>query len=108
MGHMTSRTHRDFTDEDVKKIADTFEIFQKGKLEDIKGFCFAATIDEIRKQDYILTPSRYVGVEETEQDTEPFEEKMMRLTNELSELFKKRHELEKEIKERLGGLGYEL
>ena len=63
---------------------------------------------EIAKQDYILTPGRYVGIEEQEDDGEPFEEKMSRLTSELSELFAKSHELEAEIKERLGAIGYEI
>ena len=63
---------------------------------------------DIAKQYYILTPGRYVGIEEQEDDGEPFEEKMSRLTSELSELFAKSHELEAEIKERLGAIGYEL
>ena len=63
---------------------------------------------DIAKQDYILTPGRYVGIEEQEDDGEPFEEKMSRLTSELSELFAKSHVLEAEIKERLGAIGFEL
>ena len=66
------------------------------------------TTQDIAKQEYILTPGRYVGIEEQEDDGEPFEEKMSRLTSELSELFAKSHELEAEIKERLGAIGYEL
>ena len=76
-----------------------------GTLEDVKGFCAVATTQEIAKQDYILTPGRYVGIEEQEDDGEPFEEKMGRLTSELSELFRQSHELEAQIRERLGGLG---
>ena len=98
----------DFTDEDIKKLADTFTAFQEGKLEDEKGFCSVATLQDIEKQDYILTPGRYVGIEEKEDDGEPFEEKMDRLTKELSELFQKSHELEVQIKERLGAIGYEV
>lgn len=64
------------------------------------------TTQDIAKQDYILTPGRYVGIEEQEDDGEPFEEKMSRLTSELSELFAKSHELEAEIKEKLGSIGY--
>lgn len=79
-----------------------------GALEEVKGFCAAADLREIAKQDYILTPGRYVGIEEQEDDGEPFEEKMGRLTAELSELFAKSHQLEKEIKMRLGAIGYEL
>lgn len=66
------------------------------------------TTQDIAKQDYILTPGRYVGIEEQEDDGEPFDEKMSRLTSELSELFAKSHELEAEIRERLGAIGYEL
>ena len=62
----------------------------------------------LAKQDYILTPGRYVGIEEQEDDGEPFEEKMGRLTSELSELFAKSHELEAQIKERLGAIGYDI
>ena len=63
---------------------------------------------EIAKQDYILTPGRYVGIEEQEDDGEPFDKKMKRLTSELSEMFKKSHELEDEIREKLGAIGYEI
>lgn len=108
MGFMLNRKHRDFTDEDINMIADTFTAFQDGTLEDVKGFCSVATTEEIAKQDYILTPGRYVGIEEQEDDGEPFEEKMTRLTTELSELFAKSHELEDEIRQKLGAIGYEI
>ena len=99
-----------FTKDDIDDIADTFHLWQKDKekYEDIPGFCKAATVDEIKKHDYILTPGRYVGFEETEDDDEEFEEKMRKLTVELSEQFKKSEELEKKIRENLAGLGYEL
>jgi len=108
MGYMVDRKHRDFTDEDIAKIADTFTAFQNSTLEDVKGFCAVATTQDIAKQDYILTPGRYVGIEEQEDDGEPFEEKMTRLTSELSEMFAKSHELEDEIRKKLGAIGYEL
>ncbi|MGC9219590.1 MAG: N-6 DNA methylase [Athalassotoga sp.] len=76
--------------------------------EDIIGFCKSVTLEEIRKNGYILTPGRYVGMEEVEGDGEPFEEKMERLTSELSKLFKESRELEEEIKKNLKGIGYEL
>ena len=66
------------------------------------------TTGEIAKQDYILTPGRYVGIEEQEDDGEPFNEKMKRLTSELSEMFEKSHELENEIREKLGAIGYDI
>ncbi len=108
MGYMVDRKHRDFTDDDIQKLADTFTAFQNGTLEDVKGFCAAVTTEDIAKQDYILTPGRYVGIEEQEDDGEPFDEKMKRLTSELSEMFKKSHELENEIREKLGAIGYEV
>ena len=108
MGYMVDRKHRDFTDEDIQKLADTFKAFQSGTLEEVKGFCAVATTEQIAAQDYILTPGRYVGIEEQEDDGEPFDEKMKRLTSELSEMFAKSHELENEIREKLGAIGYEL
>lgn len=108
MGHMVDRKHRDFSDEDIMKLANTFLKFQEGKLEDVKGFCSVATLEDITKQDYILTPGRYVGIEEQEDDGEPFDEKMARLTSELSDLFDESHKLENEIKRNLGAIGYEL
>lgn len=109
MGHMVDRKHRDFDDEkDIKKLANIFEEFQNGTLENIKGFCAVVETEEIEKQDYILTPGRYVGIEEQEDDGEPFDVKMKRLTSELSDMFDKSHELEEEIRKKLGEIGYEI
>ena len=108
MGHMVDKIHRDFTDDDIKLIADTFSAFQDGILENKKGFCAVATLQDISAQDYVLTPGRYVGIEEKEDDGEPFEEKMTRLTSELSGLFAKSHELEEEIRRKLGAIGYDM
>ena len=109
IGHMVDRKHRDLDEKmDIKRLADTFETFQNGTLEEKKGFCAIATIQDIAKQDYILTPGRYVGIEEQEDDGEPFEEKMVRLTSELSNMFTKSHELEEEIRKKLGVIGYEI
>ena len=105
---MVDRIHRDFNDEDIKLLADTVESFQNGTLEDQKGFCAVCSTADIANQDYILTPGRYVGIEEQEEDGEPFEEKMTRLTSELSEMFQKSHELEEEIRKKLGAIGYEM
>ena len=105
---MVSRKLRELTDEDIKKIADTYTAFVDGTLEDLKGCCASVDLREIEKQDYILTPGRYVGIEEQEDDGEPFEEKMGRLTSELSGLFAKSHELEDEIRRKLGAIGYEI
>ena len=108
MGHMVTRKNRDFTEDNINKISDTFTAFQEGTLEDSKGFCAVVDTEAMSKQDYILTPGRYVGIEEQEDDGEPFEEKMTRLTSELSEMFVKSHELEEEIRKKLGAIGYEI
>ncbi len=106
MGTMVTRKLRELTDEDIQRLADTYNAFVAGTLEDTKGFCAVVTTQDIAKQDYILTPGRYVGIEEQEDDGEPFEEKMERLTSELSELFAKSHQLEAQIKKQLEVLGY--
>lgn len=108
MGTMVTRKLRELTDEDIQKLAETYKAFTEGSLENVKGFCAAVETAEIAKQDYILTPGRYVGIEEQQDDGEPFEEKMTRLTLELSEMFKKSHDLEEEIRKNLGAIGYEV
>jgi type I restriction enzyme M protein len=108
MGTMVNRRLREMTTEDIARIAETFKAFNDGTFEDIKGFCAVVTTEEIAKQDFILTPGRYVGIEEQEDDGEAFEEKMTRLTGELSEMFKRSHKLEKDIRKRLGAIGYEI
>lgn len=110
MGQMIDRRHRELTDEDVEKISSAYHAWrgEGGKYEDIKGFCKAASLDEIKKQGHILTPGRYVGVEEAEEDDEEFEEKMKRLTSELKKQFKQSDELESAIKKNLKGIGYEI
>ena len=106
LGTMVSRKLRELTEDDIKKIADTYKSFVDGTLEEKKGYCAAVTTEEIAKQDYILTPGRYVGIEEQEDDGEPFDEKMKRLTSELYDLFNKSHELEEEIRRKLEAIGY--
>lgn len=108
MGTMVSRRLRELTDEDIAKLAGIFTSFENGTLEDEAGFCAVATTEEIEKQDYILTPGRYVGIAEQEDDGEPFQEKMARLTGELSELFLQSADLEEEIRKQLGGIGFEV
>lgn len=108
MGYMETRKHRELTDEEIKRIYDTYHNWRDGKdYDDIQGFCKSASIEDVRDHEYILTPGRYVGIEEVEDDGEPFDEKMTRLTEELAEMFAKSHKLEDEIKQRLGVLGYE-
>lgn len=106
LGTMVTRKLREFTDTDIAMIADAYKAYCDGTLEDQKGFCAVVDTEEIAKQDYILTPGRYVGIEEQEDDGEPFEEKMARLTGELSELFAQSHTLEDEIRQKLEAIGY--
>ena len=108
MGTMVTRRLREMTDDDIARIAKTFDAYENGTLENVKGFCAVATTEEIARQDYILTPGRYVGIEEQADDGEPFEEKMNRLTKELAELFQQSHQLEHEIKKRLAAIGFEV
>ena len=105
MGTMVTRAVRELQQEDIARIAGTFEQFRNATLEDEKGFCAVRTIDDIRAQDFILTPGRYVGIAEQEDDGEPFAEKMQRLTSELSALFTESHRLEEEIKKQLATIG---
>lgn len=108
MGTMVTRAVRELQQDDITKIADTFESFRNGTLEDEKGFCAVKTLQDIAAQDFILTPGRYVGIAEQEDDGEPFAEKMQRLTSELSGLFAESHRLEEVIREKLAGIGYKL
>lgn len=108
MGQMVTRAVRELTQEDITHIAETFSQFRMGVLEDEKGFCAVKTLEDIKAQDYILTPGRYVGIAEQEDDGEPFDEKMERLTSELSNLFAESHRLEDEIKKQLGSIGFEI
>ncbi len=106
MGTMVTRAVRELMQEDITKIASTFEAFRNGTLEDEKGFCAVKTLQDIAAQDFILTPGRYVGIAEQEDDGEPFADKMKRLTSELSGLFAESHRLEDEIKKQLSSIGF--
>lgn len=108
IGYMKDRVLRDFTAEDIAKIADTFHAWQTSDgYEDQAAFCKSATLEEIKDNYFVLTPGRYVGTAEQEDDGVPFTEKMQNLTALLKEQFAKSAELEAEIKKNLGGLGYE-
>lgn len=108
MGHMIDRKYRDFLDDDIKKLADTFTAFQEGTLQDVKGFCAVASTKDIVAHNYILTPGCYVGIEEQEDDREPFQDKMSRLTAELSKMLAKSNELQEEIRKNLANIGFEI
>jgi len=111
MGTLIDRVHRDLSDEDVEKIASTYHAWRgeegAGTYEDVPGFCKSASLEEIRKNGYVLTPGRYVGAEDVADDGEPFDEKMRRLTTLLHQQFTESQNLEKTIRENLKGLGYE-
>lgn len=106
MGTMVTRKLREFTDEDIAKVAGAFDAFREGTFEPEKGFSAEATIEDIAKQDYILTPGRYVGIADVEEDDEPFDDKMKRLTGELSELFEESDRLQEQIKKNMEAIGY--
>jgi type I restriction enzyme M protein len=110
LGTMEDRTHRILTNDDIGAISSKYHAWRNkdGQYEDVKGFCKAASLQEIRDNDYVLTPGRYVGIEDVENDGEPFEEKMARLTSELTEMFTRSKELEDDIKKNMGSIGYEL
>ncbi len=109
MGYMETRKHRELKDDEIEHIYTTYHNWKnETNYEDVDGFCKSATLDEIKSHDYVLTPGRYVGIEEEEDDGIPFKDKMNRLTSKLSDLFEESKSLEEKIKENLRGLGYEL
>jgi type I restriction enzyme M protein len=110
LGTMKDRKLRELLDDDIKKISETYHAWRNkdGQYEDEKGFCKSANLEEIEKHDYILTPGRYVGIAEEEDDGIPFEEKMEGLTEKLSQQFKRSRELEEEIRKNLASIGFEV
>ena len=110
MGFMADRTHREFSDEDIAKISGTYHEWRRrdSKYEDVKGFCKSANIEEITKHNFVLTPGRYVGIKDEEDDGIPFEEKMAELTAKLSEQMKEEKRLDEEIKKQLKNVGFNL
>jgi type I restriction enzyme M protein len=108
LGSMVNRRNRELTDDDVTLIAGTYHSWRSkdGGYEDKTGFCKAATIEEVRNNNHVLMPGRYVGTEEELDDGVPFEDKMNSLTAKLAEQFAKGAELEKTIRENLKGIGY--
>ena len=110
LGQMIDRKTRELTQEDVSKIASVYHEWRTkdGDYIDIAGFVKSETLEEIEKNNYVLTPGRYVGIEEVEDDGISFEEKMTELTKTLSGQFKKSRELEEEIKKQLASIGFEV
>jgi type I restriction enzyme M protein len=110
MGRMVDRMHRELTDEEIRRIADTYHAWRgdpdAGEYQDIPGFCKSAMLDEIRQHGYVLTPGRYVGAPEQEEDDEPFEAKMARLVAQLAEQQAEARRLDEAIWKNLKELGY--
>ena len=114
MGTLIDRVHRELTDEDIIRLADTYHAWQgrpdycqqTTDYSDLPGFCKSATQSEIAEHGHVLTPGRYVGAEEVEDDGEPFEDKMRRLVGELGGQFEESSRLERAIKSNLEALGY--
>lgn len=108
LGSMLSRVQRELTDEDIERIAATVAAWRAndGTYSDVPGFCRSATLEDIAAQGHVLTPGRYVGVEEVEEDDEAFGEKMQRLVAQLDEQMKKGAELDEVIRNNLNKIGY--
>jgi len=110
LGYMADRTHREFSDEDIAQITGAYHAWRgepkAGKYEDVPGFCKAATLEEVRSHDHVLTPGRYVGTEDVEDDDAAFQEKMQRLVMTLREQQADGQKLDAAIKANLKRLGY--
>jgi type I restriction enzyme M protein len=110
MGTLVDRTHRELNDDDIAKIAGTYHAWRgdrgAGEYANVPGFCKAASLDDIRIQGHVLTPGRYVGAEEVEDEGEAFEEKMTRLTASLREHLDEAAKLDLDIVANLKELGY--
>jgi type I restriction enzyme M protein len=114
MGVLIDRVHRKLTTKDIDKIAGVYHAWRgdgdtgAGRYEDEPGFCKSVTLEVIRERGYVLTPGRYIEQATVEADSEPFEEKMQRLTAKLAEQFAESARLEAEIRTNLKGRGYEI
>jgi type I restriction enzyme M protein len=109
LGYMKDRVLRDFTQDDLNTVCETFHNWQTGDgYEDKAGFCKSAELSELEKHDFVLTPGRYVGAAAEEDDGEPFADKMARLTGQLKTQFEESDRLEAEIKKNLAGLGFDV
>ena len=110
LGYMLDRVHRDLADDDIQKIATTYHQWRNkdGNYEDVKGFCKSATLEDVKKHNFVLTPGRYVGIPDEEDDGVTFKEKMDKFTRELSSQLKKANELDQLIKENLKNIGFKI
>lgn len=110
LGEMVSRKNRVLTDKDIAKVAETYHAWRNpnGEYEDVAGFCKSASLQEVEANNFVLTPGRYVGTEDLEDDGIPFEEKVATITSSLSEQFAKSNELQERIKVNLAKIGIDL
>ncbi len=109
MGFMKDRVHREFAPEDIKKIEEVYHNWRDdNNYNDEKGFCKSAKLAEIEKHSFVLTPGRYVGIPDEEDDGIPFADKMNDLTATLAKQMKKEKELDDEIKIQLAKIGFKL
>jgi type I restriction enzyme M protein len=111
LGRMIDRVHRELTEEDIARIAGTYHAWRGDKdrkqpYEDAPGFCKGATLEEVRRHGHVLTPGRYVGAAQVEEDGEPFEEKMRQLTARLRDQQAEAVRLDTAIAANLKRLGY--
>jgi type I restriction enzyme M protein len=110
LGRMVDRTHRELTDEDIARIARTYHAWrgekEAGEYADVPGFCKSATLEEVRKHGYVLTPGRYVGAEVRDDDDEPFGERMARLVEQLRKQRAEAAKLDEAIAANLTELGF--
>ena len=107
---MVDRTHRELTGDDIARIADTYHAWRgedgPGEYADVPGFCKSASLEEVRKHGHVLTPGRYVGAAPQENDGEPFEEKMSRLSAQWREQQAEAQRLDSAIEDNLTRLGF--
>jgi len=109
MGFMKDRVHREFAPEDIEKIQQVYHSWRNNEdYEDTKGFCKSAKLEEIEKHSFVLTPGRYVGITDEEDDGIPFDVKMTDLTTTLARQIEKEKELDVQLKEQLAKVGFEL
>jgi site-specific DNA-methyltransferase (adenine-specific) len=108
LGTMVTRKLRELTDEDIHKIADTYHNYQNNlNYGDVLGYCKKASMEDIKSNNYVLTPGRYVGIENNHEDSISYDKKMKKITSELYKQFEESYRLEEEIKKNLRCIGYE-
>ena len=110
LGEMINRRNRTLTDSDINKIANTYHEWKRknGNYQDIKGFCKSATLEDIEKHKFVLTPGRYVGIPDEVEDEVSFEDRMSYLTMALGEQMREGQLLDEEIKKQLAKVGFSL